>query len=85
LDQKISNLESEIEKLESKLIPETEAKIDTEKKKIKPLEDKLLDLLLEIKKKVTEENIDLSDIYKLIMSIFVDNIVTVMEYICYME
>ena len=85
LQQRIEYLEVRIKNLVETLIPETEEKIKTEKQKIKPLEDELLDLLLEIKKKVTEENINLSNIYKLIMSIFVDNIATVMEYICYME
>ncbi len=85
LEQEIKNLESEIKNLEENLIPDTKKAISVEKDKVKPLEDKLIDLLLEIKKKITQENLDLSDIYKLIMSIFVENIITVMEYISYME
>jgi hypothetical protein len=85
LEQEIENLESEIKNLEENLIPDTKKAISVEKDKVKPLEDKLIDLLLEIKKKITQENLDLSDIYKLIMSIFVENIITVMEYISYME
>jgi lipid II:glycine glycyltransferase (peptidoglycan interpeptide bridge formation enzyme) len=84
LDEQIKKLRLEIEELEQ-LIPKTEQKISEEKEKVEPLEEDVLKVLENIKEKIIQENLDLSDIYKLIMSIFVDNIITVMEYISYME
>ena len=91
LESEIKSLEEELNGLEGgdawleNLISDKKATLQKLKSNNKIIQWNFSEFLSEIKQNVNEENLLLTDIYKLIMSLSADNIFSVMEYINYME
>ena len=100
LQDQRDNLSDELEKMKAKYekaknwtdtqaiedaIKDTEANIDRVKKEKEPYDKNIDDILAVISEYIEIENSKLTDIYKLVMWLYVENIISVMEFIIYLE